>query len=140
MTIFILEDNNTFIETLGELLQHEGITDFKLFTDHNAFMNSLDEETDIVIMDHRLTNEMTALKLLPRIKSKNKNCFIIILSGETSGFVVKNYMNAGADRYVIKATSEMREEFIKFINQGIDEMTEFKKLKESIKRNGRKDH
>ncbi len=140
MTIFILEDNQLFIETLGELLLAEGIKDFNLYADHNSFMNDLNEDTDIVILDHKLNSDMTSLKLLPRIKARNKNCFIIILSATTDGEVVAEYMNSGADRYIIKANPKMREQFIGFVNQGIDEMTEFKLMKARIKRNGRKDH
>lgn len=138
MKIHILEDNQLFIETLGELLQAEGITDFSLFTDHNSFMNALDESVDILVLDHGLNNKK-AIELFPRIKARNKNCFIIILSGEDSGYVVMEYMNSGADRYIIKGVTGMREKFIQFVQQGMEEMNDFKIRKAAIKRNGRKD-
>lgn len=127
--IFVLDDHEGFLANLGEFLDLWGIKNYFQYTSYNKFMIEFREDVDIVILDHRLNENMTGLGLLDRIYAKNKNCFIIVLSAQESFDVVVSYMNKGVDRYILKGSDESYKQLRQFVLEGIEKMSAFRKLK-----------
>lgn len=125
--IFLLEDNEVYLNTVTEMLDMWGVKNYHAFTSHHEFMNKF-EEVDIVILDHTLKEGMTGLEMIERIYKRNWNCYIIVLSGSSDGEIILNYLNKGADKYVLKGSNEVRE-LKQFIFEGIDKMLQFRELK-----------
>lgn len=88
--IAILEDNmfynrllkkqmDDYFENLGVLTNC--VFSIKSFTNTNDFVEHLSNDTDVTLLDFYLEDGETALKVMEKIKEKNPECKIIIISG-----------------------------------------------------------
>ena len=65
-------------------------------------LRSLHLNPEIVVLDHQL-NGMNGFETLQEIKEQNPNIHVIMLLGENDGRLPVDFLNAGADDYVLKA-------------------------------------
>lgn len=88
--ISILEDNmfynrllkkqmDDYFENLGVLTNC--VFSIKSFTSTDDFVKNMGEDTDVALLDFYLEDGETALKVMEKIKVKNKDCKILIISG-----------------------------------------------------------
>jgi CheY-like chemotaxis protein len=82
LSIFVTDDDQTFVELIKELLTDEGYTHVAWHVGSNAFQRIRDEQPDLVLLDINLLNPgrgWTTLDAM-RLHPKTRNIPVIICS------------------------------------------------------------
>ena len=115
-TIFIVDDEPLLSEMLTDYLmdKYPGFN-ILTFPTGEACLESLDEQSDAVVLDYHLNSKekdaANGIDILKEIKKKNKAIPVIMLSSQESyGIAVKTVMY-GAVHYVIKSQDAFEEIF-----------------------------
>lgn len=117
---YILEDDEEIHTVISDLLRQHHFTDFKFFADPETFLKSLTADINICVIDHFLTGT-TGLKMIQEVKNKNKNSYVIVVSGQRNFEVAIEYLNQGADKYIDKNNGNYIETLINYLQDGVSE-------------------
>lgn len=99
----ILEDDLEVHEIIKAMLQENGITNYQIHSTPEEYLQHIDADINICVIDHKLDSGMTGFDVLKKVKQINKWSFVIIMTGQSDIEVVVQYLNAGADKYVSKS-------------------------------------
>lgn len=130
-SVFIVEDDMFYATILNEELKQSGITNTKIFYTGNALLESLDEQPDIVLLDHKL-GDANGVDLLKVIKSKCPETEVIFLSGQEDLSVAVKALKFGAYDYVEKNANAFAR--VKRLIAKMDQLKNLIKENEQIKR------
>lgn len=104
MKILIIEDEKVIADCLREHLTDEGFTvEIAKEGELGASLGG-DNEYDLILLDVLLP-KMNGLDVLKRIRAKGKMTPIIVLSVVSTTETKTDFLNAGADDYVVKSSS-----------------------------------
>lgn len=141
---YALEDDETVIELITELFDMNGLTDYKFFSRPETFIvdfNERAEKVHLCILDYYLPGSMTGLDVMKVVLSQNKNCKVIMISGQSNYKIVIDALNGGCFRYVDKNDKNHRtvlvagiQDAIEFIKGKIDEKNVLEALKAEVRR------
>ncbi|WP_348822924.1 response regulator transcription factor [Flavobacterium aestuarii] len=112
----VLADDHVFVrDGIKSLLENEAnITVIGEATDGLEALTAIDElKPDLLILDIRMPN-LTGIEVVEKLRGKNNNVKIIMLSMHESEEYVLKSIQAGADGYLLKGSS--KEEFLKAVH------------------------
>lgn len=119
IAIFVLDDSIDDLEFIKRELNKNAIVNYMMFTDADRFMEALQENTfSILIIDHNLGSTKNGLQVMIEAIKKNKQLFTILLTASDDKILLAEYMNRGANRWVVKGKPGDWEELIGFIHEG----------------------
>lgn len=116
--IFVLDDHMATIEIIDEIFKKDCIEGYHLFDDADKFMEALNDDVHIAVIDYWLNGRPDGLKICRMLFERNPQCFVIILSAQDQIKVVRDFMNSGADRYVMKQEAGWPNELVEYVRQG----------------------
>lgn len=117
--IYVLDDNESTLDLIRQCLDHEHFSGYRLFTDANEFLENLNDDVHLAILDYWLDGDMNGLQICKLLLEKNPQCFTIVLSAQHSMRVVIDFMNTSADRYVMKQEGDWMRQLMDFVKEGI---------------------
>ncbi len=120
----ILDDDKDILEIIEDLLKENAITNYRLFSLYDEFLNDMTDEMNVSVIDHTLTGGKTGLDICKAVKARNKNNFVIVLTGQINPDVVIDYLNENANRYVDKNRSDYLQKMIEYLKIGIETVKE----------------
>lgn len=117
---YILEDDQEMHEIIKELLEANGIVEgnYDITHDPSIFLQHLNSDINICVIDHRLNSNVTGLDIIKEVKKKNEDSYVIIITGQIDYRVVVKYLREGADDYVDKNDSDYLDDLVSAILKG----------------------
>lgn len=97
----VVDDDVDINGMLAELAKELGIHNAFFYECPTKFLEELTDDLSICVIDHSLPG-MTGLEVLKKVKEKNKDSFVIVMSGQENMHVAIEYTNAGVDKYIYK--------------------------------------
>ncbi len=103
-TVLIIDDEKSILDSLSSILQDEGFTVFKA-TDGNEGLSIFEKEKpDVVLLDVWMPG-MDGLQVLKRIKKKNQDAMVIVISGHGTISTAVEAVKIGAYDFLEKPLS-----------------------------------
>lgn len=106
--IFIVEDEPFFANLINFDLESKNYTNTRVFFTGEDCINHLNENPEIVLLDHKLPG-MSGLDVLKKIKAHNPEIHVIFLSGTTGAEIQINAFKLGAEDFIIKNENSFEE-------------------------------
>ncbi len=104
--IFLVDDEPIQNEMLKDYLSERFLYNIKLFDSGEEALKHMDEAPVIVVLDFHLSadkpNALNGVEILKKIKEKNPDTDVIMLSGQDKIEVAVDSMKYGAHDYVVK--------------------------------------
>lgn len=100
---FILEDDIEIHEVIKGMLDETGWTNYQIHDTPEGFLEQLDADVNICVIDHILNSGLSGFDVLKKVKEKNKWSYVIVMTGQADINIVIDYLNSGADKYVSKS-------------------------------------
>jgi two-component system response regulator AtoC len=104
--IFVVEDDPMYAKILQHKLSQDPEFEVRQFSNGATFMRFLDDQPDIVTLDHSLP-DMTGLELLKKIKTAHPGIQVIVLSAQEDVSTAIEMLRNGAYDYIIKDAQAM---------------------------------
>lgn len=117
---YILEDDEEIHEVIKDILQKKDFKNYLFFSDPAQFLENLTADINICVLDHYLTGT-TGLKMIKEVKAKNKNSYVIVVSGQRNFNIAIQYLNEGADKYIDKDTEDYIFTLVSYLEEGLNE-------------------
>lgn len=108
LSVFLVDDDNMFLKSLEHHLQQKlkPYVNIQAFGTGESFLKNLDRKPDIVVLDYYLNgqdqNAMNGMQVLEKIKLKNPETTVIMVSGQEQIQVAIDSIKSGAFDYVVK--------------------------------------
>ncbi|MEI6888502.1 MAG: response regulator [Bacteroidales bacterium] len=132
-TIFIVEDNEMFAETLRVSLEIHGYS-AQTFSSGEQMISFWEEDPDIILLDYFIESEqgvaMNGDKILRFIRRISKSLPVIILTSNTDIDQATEMLKKGAVDFIVK-DEDLVQNLTKTLNQVLDSM----KLRREMARN-----
>jgi two-component system OmpR family response regulator len=110
--IFVVEDDNFFLEVVTDDLSENESYAVKGFSSAEACLENLNENPDVIVLDFYLDKEnpdaMNGMEALEKINALDPNIKVIMLSGQDSLDVAGTLLDKGAFDYVIKDSDAIK--------------------------------
>lgn len=100
-TILIVEDNIDLCQTLADVLKKDGYGVRTAFSGEAAMITITEELIDLVLLDIKLP-KMNGLELLAKIKDRDPDLLVIMITALTDAQPAVEAMRAGAYDYLLK--------------------------------------
>jgi DNA-binding NtrC family response regulator len=107
-TIYVVEDNEFYANIIKQKLESYDHYQVSLFSNGTDFLNAIQSNPDIVVLDYNLPNE-NGIEILKRINTFNDSIQTILLSGQDKVEVVVDAFKNGAKSYIIKGDNALVE-------------------------------
>lgn len=124
--IFILDDDEFFSSVLKNYLKNNLIDDVKIFHEEQQLIDHLNEDPNLVIIDHFLQNT-TGLEMMEVIKLKKPKVQFIYLSSQEYYHIAIKAMKQGALDYIEKNQRSF-EKLKSIINKVVEKTDNFNNL------------
>lgn len=126
LNIFIVDDNKLLVISLKKYLEDRfgSSINISTFNDGESCLESINENTHIVILDYFLDSEnrnaKNGIEILKEIKKRNPKTEVIMLSrNEDVGVAIESF-RSGASDYLVKGDNSL-DKLISLINRTITE-------------------
>lgn len=110
--IFLLEDNQMFLESLKMSLSNTFANGVKLsaYNESNSLIDELKNAPDVLVMDYYLDekSEVEGIELIKYVREKCPFTQIIVLTGEKKIEKAKACYNEGVTNYITKDVNSIR--------------------------------
>ena len=104
--IFFVDDDKMILNLLEYTFQSREKYDVKSFHSGEECLESMDENPDLIVLDHILgggkESSMNGMETLEKIKLINKDVPVVILTGHASDELLAEFMDKGASRFLTK--------------------------------------
>lgn len=104
--IYFVDDDKMIINLLEYTFQSRGEYNVKSFESGEECLKALDQQPDLVVLDHKLSNggddKMDGIETLEKIKGITTEVPIVILTGYGSEELSQEFIKKGADRFLTK--------------------------------------
>ncbi len=120
LKIGFIDKEILLIQGIVALMNSNNISGFNNighFTSLSEYLEDCDEDCNLIITDLNIEDD-DVVDHVPRIKKKNPNCRVIVLTNYDNYKLVRDMMKAGADGYLLKKSSFG--ELIKCIEEVMD--------------------
>lgn len=119
--IYVLDDYQATLDAISICFDNAEIGGYRLFTSADEFIKSLNEDVHIAVIDYWLkgTNIINGLQVCRLLLEKYPQCFVIIMSGQEDNDVIVDFLNSGADRYIVRKNTEWIEKLLVYVREGI---------------------
>ena len=127
--VFVIEDDPMHFKLIKLSLEEE-IFDVNWFQNGREFLDKLNENPEIIVLDHMLP-DMSGLEILRKVHEYNPDLNVIFFSGQEDVAVVVEAYKLGAKNYIIKNQNA----FVEFKNaiQNINSNLQLKKEVEYLR-------
>lgn len=98
---FIVDDDVFFAKMYEQYLKNINYNDIMYFDNGNDCLNNLNENPDIIFLDHNM-DDMTGFEVLKKIKRYNPNIYVVMISGQENIKTAVDALKYGAFDYVVK--------------------------------------
>ena len=106
--IAVVDDENEILSVVRRFLSREGKYNVATFSNPVTALNSIDSSYDIVLSDIMMP-QMNGLELLKKLKEKNSDISVIMMTAySTLDKVLESHRN-GAKHYVMKPFTSLQE-------------------------------
>ncbi len=110
--IFVVEDDNFFLEVVTDDLSENESYAVKGFSTAESCLECLNENPDVIVLDFYLDKEnpdaMNGMEALEKINAIDPNIKVIMLSGQDSLETAGTLLDKGAFDYVIKDSDAIK--------------------------------
>ena len=103
-TVLIIDDEKPILDSLSSILQDEGFQVFKAIDGNEGLVLFDKEKPEVVLLDVWMPG-MDGLQVLKRIKKKNKNAMVIVISGHGTISTAVEAVKRGAYDFLEKPLS-----------------------------------
>ena len=132
LKIFIVDDDVFYQSIIEQYIYGIGYTEVKKFNDGLSFLDSINENPDVVFLDY-VMETLTGYEVLKKIKRFNPNIYVVMVSSQEEIKTVVDTLKHGAFDYIQK--NELDEKSVKQVLQKIIEVKDhLKKTKPSFLR------
>lgn len=130
--VFVIEDDPMHFKLIKLSLEEE-IFDVNWFQNGKDFLDRLNENPEIIVLDHMLP-DMSGLEILRKVHEYNSDLNVIFFSGQEDVGVVVEAYKLGAKNYIIKNQNAFVEfkNAIKNINSNLQLKKEVEYLREIV--------
>lgn len=104
--IFVVDDDPFYQEMVTNYLQGLGHTT-RAFTTGEEFLQHLDSNPDLVILDHNLESELRGDDVLRKVKSEQNHIPVIYISGEESTSIISEAYKLGSMDFISKDSASL---------------------------------
>jgi DNA-binding NtrC family response regulator len=116
----VLDDDTDQLDLIERKIEEDGtISNVHFYSDEHLFLKKLDDDIYIILLDHRLSGPDSGFEIFKKIKEKNPDTFVIILSGMNDFRIAQKYLNMHADQYVFKGDYDYLDQIICWIKEGM---------------------
>lgn len=122
---YVLEDEQILLLKFEELFKMNGITNYHLFRKSEEMIaamhniNASNDSVHICVIDYLLGEPLTGLDIMKVVLSHNPDCKVIVISAQTDFKIVKNFLNAGAFKYIEKNEDGWLDEMVSDMQQAL---------------------
>lgn len=99
--LLLVDDDETFVRILGRVLERKGF-DVIHAADEPSVAPILDDPPDYAVIDLRLGESGSGLRLIPRLRAASERMTIMVLTGYASLATAVDAVKLGADQYLAK--------------------------------------
>lgn len=118
---YVLDDQEMVLQLIGQAFKKAGITDYRLFSNENEFLEGINDNVHIAVVDYLMdSKEITGIEICKLLLERNPRCYVIIMSGQGSIEVVIDMMNSGAKKYVPKWRPNYAILVAEFVNEAAE--------------------
>jgi len=104
--IFFVDDDKMIINLLEYTFQSRHQYDVRSFESGEDCLDSLKLNPDLIVLDHQLAgageSKMDGIETLEKIKSRNANLPVIVLTAYGSDELYEEFLKKGAERFLTK--------------------------------------
>ena len=104
--IFILDDEEIFSFSIEHYLKKAGYSDIERFETPEALFEKMNEEPDVLILDHFLGNHI-GLDVLEKVKKMHPSTKVIYLSAQKTASIAVRALKLGAFAYQEKSITDI---------------------------------
>lgn len=119
---FILDDDIELLDLIKQTIEAADITNYRLFTNEKEFLEGLNEDIHVCVVDH-LLHKQTGLDILKVIKQKNEWSYVIVFTAFKNPEVLISYINHDVNRFVDKDKKNNLEQLVEFLKEGLAKAT-----------------
>jgi DNA-binding NtrC family response regulator len=101
LKIFVTDDDVYTINLYEQYLRNFGIEDIKLFSNGTDCLNNINLKPDIIFLDYNM-GLLSGFDVLKKIKKRNSDIYIVMVSGQENMDTAVNTLMAGAFEYITK--------------------------------------
>lgn len=100
--LMIVEDDIFYRTVIRNIFEENEIDILNVESGEECLLKLDEYEPDVLILDHELGYGLNGLETLKRIKLKNKNINVIVLTNNEDYDVLKEYTNLGVFKFINK--------------------------------------
>lgn len=121
---YLLDDDEEIIDLFREIFEENGLDNCEYFSKGKAFMENLNENVHICVVDHDLKNGITGLEVLEKVNEFNPDCKKIVVTGLQDWRTMLEYVNrCNIDQWIPKDLhSTYIQKLVKYIKDIIPEI------------------
>lgn len=138
-TVFIAEDDEMFAQMIAVFVERNSEFEAVTFQTGEALMECIDENPDIVILDHNLNDldprMMNGIDVLQKLNSDRPTIPVVVFSGQEQIDTAVDLISSGACDYINKhdpSAFELLDSTLQDILNVKAEKSEFAELKDDI--------
>jgi DNA-binding NtrC family response regulator len=125
--IHLLDDSRYDLELITKCLEKNKIYDYKSFTNEELFLQELNTNVVVVLIDHLISAGKTGLEIMKEVVERNPICYPIIVSGNENTKVILEYVDNDCFRYILKSDKDYLSKIVKAVKQAEDRIERIKK-------------
>jgi DNA-binding NtrC family response regulator len=104
--IFVVDDDPFSLHLYQQHLINLGYTDIRVFDNGTGCLNSLDEQPDVIFLDHGM-EVLNGVEVLKKIKRFDPQIHVVFISGQEEVATAVNSLKYGAFDYIEKGKNDM---------------------------------
>jgi polysaccharide export outer membrane protein len=105
--IFLVDDDLFCLNLYLQGIKNLGYTNVSSFNNGIGCINNLDQNPDVVFLDHNMDN-LNGFEVLKKIKSFNPNIYIVMVSAQADIKTAVNSFKYGVFDYIVKGDNELK--------------------------------
>ncbi|MEM9888881.1 MAG: response regulator [Bacteroidota bacterium] len=108
LKIFVVDDDLFYLNIFGQHLVNSGVEDISLFENGLDALSRLDEQPDIIFLDHNM-DAISGHEALKRIKTYNPKIYVVMITAKDNIDNLNMSLEHGAFQYIQKENNEEKD-------------------------------
>ncbi len=105
LKFFIVDDDPFSVAIFRQYLIFEGYRDIEIFSNGEDCLEKLDEEPDVILLDHYMTT-LNGMEVLKEVKKRKPGTYVLYISSSTDTELIEDSLKHGAFCYIVKGKNE----------------------------------
>jgi len=105
--IFLVDDDLFSLSLYEQSLRNLGYQDITTFESGTDCLNQLNQNPQVIFLDHNLDNTLSGFETLKKIKRFDPNTYVVMVSGQEDMQQALDALRYGAFDYLIKGQNEV---------------------------------